>query len=235
MAPIATAPNAGGTPSLGARERALSAAELLVGAAIVIGHNVFRVVPNEVLILFVLALASIRIREGGFGAVGLGRPKSWPRTLLLAAITAFAVLAAGEFVTEPLAKMIGLREHAGAAAHALGASKGDAWAVARNLAIVWTFAAFGEEIAYRRYLLGRAADLGNRTTLAYCLALLASSALFGLGHYYQGPAGIFTTGGDGFMIGAAYLLARRNLWVAVLAHGLVDTVAIALLYFGLAN
>jgi len=236
MTPIATASNAGSAPSLGGRRgRALSAAELLVGAAIVVGHNVFHVIPNEVPILVVLALASIRIREGGFAAVGLGRPKSWPRTVLLAAITAFVVLAAGELVTEPLAKMIGLREHAGAAAHALGAAKGDAWAVARNLAIVWAFAAFGEEIGYRRYLLGRATDLGNRTALANCLALVAVSALFGLGHFYQGPAGVFTTACDGFVIGAAYLLTRRNLWVAVLAHGLVDTVAIVLLYFGLAN
>jgi len=44
-------------PSLKARGlawRLLSASEVLVGAAIVIGHNVFRVVPNEVPILFVL-------------------------------------------------------------------------------------------------------------------------------------------------------------------------------------
>jgi membrane protease YdiL (CAAX protease family) len=30
-------------------------------------------------------------------------------------------------------------------------------------------------------------------------------------------------------------LSRRNLWVAVLAHGLVDTIGIALLFFGLAD
>jgi hypothetical protein len=39
--------------------RALSAVELLFGAFIVIGHNVFHIVPNEVIVLFVLALASI--------------------------------------------------------------------------------------------------------------------------------------------------------------------------------
>jgi hypothetical protein len=34
--------------------RALSALELLFGAFIVIGHNVFRIVPNEVIILVCL-------------------------------------------------------------------------------------------------------------------------------------------------------------------------------------
>ena len=48
--------------------RILSALELLLGAFIVIGHNVFHVVPNEVPILFVLGLVSIRLRNGGWSA-----------------------------------------------------------------------------------------------------------------------------------------------------------------------
>ena len=56
--------------------RILSALELLLGAFIVIGHNVFRVVPNEVPILFVLGLVSIRLRNGGWSAMGFVRPAS---------------------------------------------------------------------------------------------------------------------------------------------------------------
>ena len=44
--------------------RVLSAIEFLFGAFIVIGHNVFRVVPNEVIVLSVLGLISIRLRDG---------------------------------------------------------------------------------------------------------------------------------------------------------------------------
>jgi uncharacterized protein len=105
----------------------------------------------------------------------------------------------------------------------------------KALAVTWTFAAFGEEIGYRRYLLGRAADFGGRSALAYWIALVVVSALFGLGHYYQGSAGMFETACDGFVIGAAYLLSGRNLWVAVLAHGFVDTIVFGALFLGLAD
>ena len=44
--------------------RVLSAVEFLFGAFIVIGHNVFHIVPNEVIVLFVLGLISIRLRDG---------------------------------------------------------------------------------------------------------------------------------------------------------------------------
>jgi membrane protease YdiL (CAAX protease family) len=219
---------------LGAAARGLSLVEFLIGGAIVIGHNVFHVVPNEVPILFVLGIVSIRLREGSFAALGLTRPKSWRVTIAIAVVTAVTVILLGEFVTEPLAAYLGLHE-TGGAAKALGGPKGDLGAVAKTLLLVWTFAAFGEEISYRRYLLGRAADLGNRTVPANWLALVAVSVLFGFGHYYQGSAGVFTTAIDGFVIGAAYLLSKRNLWVAVLAHGLVDTIGIALLFFGLAD
>jgi len=67
-----------------AASRALSGFELLLGAVVVIGHNVFHVVPNEVPILFVLGLASIRIRDGGWSAIGFKRPASWKRVLLIA-------------------------------------------------------------------------------------------------------------------------------------------------------
>jgi membrane protease YdiL (CAAX protease family) len=191
-------------------------------------------VPNEVPILFVLGIISIRLREGNWSAIGLSRPRSWLLTILFGIVTAAVVIAMGEFVTEPLAKTLGLHE-TGAAATALGTMKGDVWTALKGLGLVWTFAAFGEEISYRRYLLGRAADVGDRTRPAHWIALLFVSVLFGFGHYYQGPAGVFTTACDGFVIGAAYLLSGRNLWVAVLAHGLVDTTGITLLFFGLAD
>ena len=78
--------------------RTLSGFELLLGAAIVIGHNVFRVVPNEVPILFVLGLVSVRLRDGGWSAMGFKRPVSWKRVLLIALAAAALRILTGEIV-----------------------------------------------------------------------------------------------------------------------------------------
>jgi hypothetical protein len=227
-------PTISARPPLTAAQRGFSLVEFASGAAIVVSHNVFHVLPNEVPILFVLAIASIRLREGGWSAIGLGRPKSWLITLLVALATALIVIAVQQFVTEPLAAAMGLHA-AKSAQSALGQKSGDVWSLLKVLGISWTFAAFGEEIGYRRYLLGRAADLADNSTLALWAALVAVSVLFGIGHYYQGPAGMLPTACDGFIIGAAYLLSRGNLWVAVLAHGLIDTIVFGAVFLGLAN
>lgn len=123
--------------------RLVSAAELLLGTAVVLGHSVWKVVPNEVPILFVRGLASYRLREGALSAIGSRRPESWVRTVAIAA---------------------------GAAALRIG---------------------LGEQVVDSR------------------VARLV-------------PA-------------CAYLLARRSLWVPVLAHGFIDTVGVVALRVGLAD
>ncbi len=97
---------------------------------------------------------------------------------------------------------------------------------------MWGFAAFGEEVSYRGYLLNRAADCGARTNYAYWGAVIITAVLFGYGHYYKGPAGILDSGVAGLILGAAYIISGRNLWTTVLAHGLIDTFSLTLLYLG---
>jgi membrane protease YdiL (CAAX protease family) len=218
--------------SLTNKQRWISLAEFVVGAAIVIGHNVYQVIPNEVPILFVLGLVSLRLRDGGWGVIGLRWPASWTLTLLFALGAAAARILLGQFVTDPLT------------AHfwppAVGPSgfndiTGHTIVALRWLLVVWTFAAFGEEISYRGYLVTRAADVGNRSKTAYWIAVLLVSVLFGYGHYYKGPSGIVDSGMAGLVLGAAYLLSGRNLWVCILAHGFIDTFGVVALYFGWNN
>jgi membrane protease YdiL (CAAX protease family) len=209
--------------------RWLSAAEFVLGSAIVIGHNVYRILPNEVPILFVLGLISVRVRDGGWAAMGLARPASWRRTVVFALVAAAVRIVLGAVVIDPLTARFwppanapsGVNEIAG---HGIVALQ---W-----LLLVWTFAAFGEEIGYRGYLLTRAADVGGRSRAAYWVGVLAVSVLFGYGHYYKGPSGIVDSGMAGLVLGAAYLLSGRNLWVCILAHGFIDTFGIVGAYFG---
>jgi membrane protease YdiL (CAAX protease family) len=209
--------------------RVISAIELLLGVFLVLGHNVFRVVPNEVPLLFVFGLLSVWLRDGSWSAIGFKRPASWTRTVQIAVAAAVLRIVLGEFVIDPLTARFWPPAALPAGAEAITGNLG---AAILALLFVWTFAAFGEEIAYRGYLLTRAADLGKRSPRAYWAGLVLVSVLFGFGHYYKGPSGIVDSGVAGLILGAAYLLSGRNLWVCILAHGFIDTFVIAVVFFG---
>jgi uncharacterized protein len=209
--------------------RALSAFELLFGAFIVIGHNVFHVVPNEVIVLCALGLVSVRLRDGGWSAMGFARPASWRRIFLIALAAAGVRILLGQFVIEPVTGFFWPAPAAPALANEI---TGNAKIALLALLLVWTFAAFGEEIAYRGYLLTRAADIGRRSTIAYWLGIALVSVLFGYGHYYKGPSGIIDSGIAGLILGTAYMVAGRNLWACILAHGFIDTFGVIDAFFG---
>jgi membrane protease YdiL (CAAX protease family) len=210
-----------------AKARWFSLAEFALGSAIVIGHNVYHAVPNEVPILFVLGLISFRLRDGGWAFIGL--PVSWSRTALWALATAALRILLGALVIDPLAERFW---PAAAAPGGMDQISGHPLVALRWFLIVWTFAAFGEEIGYRGYLLNRVADVGGRSKTAYWAGVLTVSVLFGYGHYYKGPAGIVDSGMAGLVLGATYVLSGRNLWVCILAHGFIDTFAVIGAFFG---
>lgn len=214
------------------RAAALSGIEFLLGAGVVLGHNVFHVVPNEVPILVLLGIASLRLRSGGWAALGFRRPESWRLVILVALLAAVLRIALGDLVIEP----VGTRywppiEDPEDVVDITGNYR----MAGLYLLIVWGFAAFGEEIAYRAYLLTRAAEFLGGSKAAWWVAMIFASVLFGYGHYYKGPVGIIDSGIAGLILGSAYLLCRRNLWVPVLGHGFIDTIAIALLFLGWAD
>ena len=219
-------------PSGGERTRTqrwISLAEFVVGSAIVVAYNVFHVIPNEVPILFVLGLISLRVRDGGWGAMGLRWPVSWRQTALTGLAAAATRILLGAVVVDPLTARFWPPAVGPTGFEAI---TGNAWTALRWLGIVWTFAAFGEEISYRGYLTTRAADVGGRSKPAYWISVLLVSVLFGIGHYYKGPAGMVDSGMAGLVLGTAYLLSGRNLWVCILAHGFIDTFAVVALFFG---
>jgi uncharacterized protein len=215
--------------TLSPAQRWLSLAEFALGSAIVIGHNVYHLIPNEVPILFVIGLISLRLRGGGWSATGLRRPASWRRTVLYALSAAALRIILGALVIGPVTA------HFWPPAVAPSGSEqitGHILVALRWLLLVWTFAAFGEEISYRGYLLTRAAEAGGRSKIADWAAVLMVSVLFGFGHFYKGPSGIVDSGMAGLILGAAYILSGRNLWVCILAHGLIDTFAVAVAFLG---
>jgi len=212
--------------------RTLSGIELLLGAGIVLAHNVWRILPNEVPILFVLGLVSLWLRNGGWSAIGIRRPKSWTNVVLIALAAAALRILLGGLVIEPLAAHIWPPS---AAPAGIGSIAGNLMSALKWLLLVWTFAAVGEEVAYRGYLLRRAAEFLGSSTAAHWMAVLVTAVLFGFGHYYKGPAGIVDSTFAGLILGAAYMFSGKTLWTTMLAHGFIDTFGVVMLYLGLAT
>src|SRR5882762_11054888 len=133
------------TPKSGLGREALTASyrwtslfEVAVGVFLVLGHNVFRVVPNEVFFLFALFWVSFKVRDGGWRVAGLKRPSSWRRTLVLALVGTVVLQVGSEFLIEPLARQIWHRPEQVSSLLSSGMTTKKALL---TLAIIWTFAA----------------------------------------------------------------------------------------------
>lgn len=92
-------------PYLSIQDRLLAGAEVLIGAVVVIGHNVYRFLPNEVPILVLILWISLLIRRKPWKSIGLSKPDSWGVSLAVA-VAAGALLQLKDSVTEPFAHWI---------------------------------------------------------------------------------------------------------------------------------
>lgn len=212
------------------KTRTAAAVEILLVLLITAGHRVFHVIPvDETLPILALGWLSLWLRGVGWKGVGLTRPASWKRTLAIGITTGVLLQVLSEWVTEPLIERItGQVADVSEFLPLVGNLK----LLLPALLVIWTVAAFGEEMVYRGYLLNRAADLGGGSAVAWGAGLIFVTLLFGFGHSYQGLAGMIDTGLHGLILGGIYLASGRNLWASILAHGMGNTVALGMVFLG---
>lgn len=209
-------------PKVSTGVRALSLVEFLIGSGIVIAHHVFHVLPNILPILCALGLVSFLLREHSWGAMGLSVPESWVKTVLWALEAAALQIVLSAFVVKPVGAYFLTPSNAPSPIpHIAGNING----TLRYLGFVWAFALFAE-VGFRGFLLNRAADSGTRTTTAYWIGMVLVAALFGCQSYDQGLLSMIDTAVTGLILGAAYLVTRRNLWVSIFANGFIQTFAV---------
>lgn len=98
------------------------------------------------------------------------------------------------------------------------------------MALIWTTNAFGEEMVFRGLIMSRFATMFGGTRFAWILAAFAQAVVFGIGHAAQGLHGVIITGFVGLVFGLAYLVARRNLWPLIIAHGIINTIGMTVVH-----
>jgi membrane protease YdiL (CAAX protease family) len=217
-------------PRQGRRDSAwLVVAEFAIIAALFVADFRHHIFFSKVPWLFLMAWISLRWRGLGWRDVGLARPVDWRRTIAIGILGAIGIELMELFVTQPLLvklfhKMPNLSE--------LDGLRGSWKLLLLGLALTWTLAAFGEEMVYRGYLMNRVAGLFRNPKVAWTISLIVVNFLFGLGHIDQGITGQVENMIDGALLGVIFLATGCNLWAAVIAHGLTDTIDLVLLYLG---
>jgi membrane protease YdiL (CAAX protease family) len=190
----------------------------------------FGIFPFPMLPLFLVAWASLRIRHLGWRDVGLRRPDQWLPTIGLALLVGIGYQALDVFLISPI-----LQRLTGESIDLSQFSflRGSLPALLFFLLISWTEAAFIEEMFFRGYFLNRLTDLTGNQRWGIAFALIGNTLVFGAAHAYQGLTGVLDTALAGLLLGLLYLFARRNLWLPILVHGIIDTLGFLLIFFNL--
>lgn len=182
-----------------------------------------------ILAVVLFAWLSLWLRRKGWSDFGLKKPESWKKTISFALLVGVVFQALSLYLIEPfLGKLTGDIPDVSV----FKSMVGNIPQLLFYLALSWTFAAFIEEMIYRGYFMHRIADLFNRNNTGWIVGLILSNLLFGFGHMYQGLSGTIITGITGFIFAWLYFATNRNLWAAILAHGIHDTIGFLMIFFG---
>jgi len=185
-------------------------------------------------LLSILVATFVLNRHGtGWREIGLAKPKSWLRTVLLGFGAAFVVIMMILILSNITINLPGLQD-AEPDISRFNPLEGNLSLLLVSVFLAWTAIAFGEEMMYRAFLINQLGILFKGKKLRWVLSLIFSSAIFGLVDFYQGPLGIVITGITGLIFGVIYLWSGRNLWVTIIAHGLVNTLSFVLVFYGAA-
>jgi len=184
-----------------------------------------------------LIIAWMVWRRTPFAEIGLKRPPSWLKTVGQGVLIFVLVIVSGAVIRPLVDPWI---------AHVTGTSptmaeqhfaslKGNLPMLLYLIPFAWLFGGLAEEISFRGFAMTRLGQLLGEGRAAWIVAVLLQAVLFAFGHLYQGPAGMFGVFMAGAITGFGVLLCGRNLWPAIIAHGLQDTLGFAALYTGIAH
>ena len=164
----------------------------------------------------------VLLRGERLADIGLKRPESWTRTLIVG-----VGLAAIVFVAIYVSEKAGFRRDLSK----FKDMQGNLEVTVYGVLYAFIGAGFYEEFTFRGFLMQGLAMLFGGSRGAWIGACILQGALFGAAHAYQNPLGIAITGTLGISMGLLVLALGRNLWAVIIGHGLFDTSRFVLFYF----
>lgn len=171
-------------------------------------------------------LLMLWLRKSNIQDLGLRRPSSWVKTVLVGVAAVIVILAVQALLIQPLLRHMFPQPPNFSRFHNLNAYQLVGW-----IAAGWAMGGFVEELI-RAYLIYRIVDLVGNSRAGWICAVLVSSLFYALNHTYQGFAGAIGVVVSCLGFGFLYLLRKRNLWSNIICHGLNDTLAFVAVFLG---
>ena len=174
----------------------------------------------------------LKRRGSSWREIGLAQPVSWLKTILYGILAFVSAVFVITFVETLILNIPGLNL-APPDISRFDVLEGNLTFLIFGLAGAWTTIAFGEELFYRAFLVTRLNMVFSSIKFSRALAILFSGIIFGLAHFAEGPAGIATNGAFGILFSWIYLRSKQNLWITIIAHGLLNTIRFVLVFYGI--
>ncbi len=195
----------------------------LVAAAVVLYFDLF--LPTIVIVG--IAIISFFLKREPFAVLGLHKTgKSGRMVLEVLALAVIWTLINFGIILPVLNHIAGTVRNLSAYENL----KGNVGQLLLFLAIGWTLAALGEEVAYRGFLQARLRSLFRNERIGVYAAVTISSALFGLAHTEQGIVGVVVTVTDAIFF-SVLRYRYKTLWASILAHGFMNSIGIITFFF----
>lgn len=175
--------------------------------------------------IIIIAIA-LWYRGDNLNALGFSLPSNWGATILLGLVYGFVIYLLSAAFIDPLSEKLTKTTHDHSAFNNI---KGNWKAYIQLLVMVWIFVSIIEEGIYRGFLMTEVSKIAGIGIDATILNVIFTSIVFGFSHGYQNRSGMWSTGTIGALLGCVFVLSKLNLWVAIFAHGFIDTIALSLI------
>ena len=103
-----------------------------------------------------------------------------------------------------------------------------------TLIAAWIVGGFYEEIVFRGFIQTTICGWFIRSKHSFWFAGLLTSILFGMYHWQQGIFGIIPSALGGLFWTFLLWRYKGNLWYPIISHAVYDTIALMMIYFGIA-
>ncbi|MBC8754323.1 CPBP family intramembrane metalloprotease [Kordia sp. YSTF-M3] len=179
----------------------------------------------------IVASWRMKVRNVSWKDVGLTKPKSIKKTLLvtgLILVTTIICLVAFNIIKDQIPffteQVSDLEKTTEPTTSKFGNLKGNWWLFLTIMPMVLIESCL-EELLDRGFLINWFEKLFSQTTIATLLAVVLQAAIFGFRHSYDLSERSITVGIIGLIMGIAYVKFGRNLWPLILAHCILNTIS----------